>query len=180
MPETWRLFVAAPLPDAFGASVFDTLAPLRAAFPGTRWMPPEVLHLTLLFMGDVHSGRVPQINEGLAAVAARHAQFVTRTSGAGGHVDDRPGARRGGVAWLTLDAGALEMTDLAIDIDETLGTRIYSGQRPPRPHSRHTAGRPHPPTREPASSQHPACRPKVAPQSGHFHVRTSIIWPPCR
>ena len=114
--------------------MFDTLAPLRAAFPGTRWMPPEVLHLTLLFMGDVNSGRVPQISEGLAAVAARHAQFATRTSGAGGHVDDRPGARRGGVAWLTLDAGALEMTDLAIDIDETLGTRIYSGQRPPRPH----------------------------------------------
>ncbi len=59
---------------------------------------------------------------------------MTRTSGAGGHVDDRPGARRGGVAWRTLGAGARELTDVALDVDETLGTRIYSGQRPPRPH----------------------------------------------
>ena len=26
------------------------------------------------------------------------------------------------------------MTDLALDVDETLGTRIYSANRPPRPH----------------------------------------------
>lgn len=93
-----------------------------------------MLHLTLLFMGQVDAGRVPSIGAGLAAVAARKAAFVTRVSGAGGHVDDRPGARHGGVAWLTLGAGAREMTDLALDIDETLGTRTFTAQRPPRPH----------------------------------------------
>ena len=107
---------------------------MRADHPGTRWMRPEVLHLTLLFMGQVDSDRVPEISDGLAAVATRHAAFATRASGAGGHVDDRPGARRGGVAWLTLGAGAREMTDLALDVDQILGTRTYTTQRPPRPH----------------------------------------------
>jgi len=114
--------------------VSEGLAPLRAAYPATRWMPPEVLHLTLVFMGQVDSGSVAAISDGLAAVASRHAPFATRTSGAGGHVDDRPGARHGGVAWLTLGAGAREMTDLALDVDETLGTHVFTAQRPPRPH----------------------------------------------
>lgn len=114
--------------------MWDWLAPMRADHPGTRWMRPDVLHLTLLFTGQVDSGRVPAINDGLAALATRHSVFATRTSGAGGHVDDRPGARRGGVAWLTLGAGAREMTDLALDVDETLGTRTFTARRPPRPH----------------------------------------------
>ena len=97
-------------------------------------MPPNVLHLTLLFMGQVDAGRVPTISDDLAAVAARHVAFATRASGAGGHVDDRPGARRGGVAWLTLGAGAREMTELALDVDDALGTRTFTSQRPPRPH----------------------------------------------
>ena len=114
--------------------MWDWLAPLRADHPGTRWMRADVLHLTLVFMGQVDSGRVPAIGDGLADVAARHATFATRTSGAGGHVDDRPGARRGGVAWLMLGAGAREMTSLALDVDEVLGTRIFTASRSPRPH----------------------------------------------
>ena len=114
--------------------MWDWLAPLRVDHPRTRWMRADVLHLTLLFMGQVDSGRVPAISEGLADLAAHHATFATRTAGAGGHVDDRPGARHGGVAWLTLGAGLLEMTNLALDVDEVLGARIFTAARPPRPH----------------------------------------------
>jgi len=97
-------------------------------------MQPSVLHLTLVFMGQVDSGRVPELGDSLAADASRHAAFATRTSGAGGHVDDRPNARRGGVAWLTLGSGYRETTDLALDVDATLVTNTFTGQRRPRPH----------------------------------------------
>ena len=85
-------------------------------------------------MGQVDSGRVPAISEQLAAVALRHAPFETIVNGAGGHVDDRPGARPGGVAWLTLGDGATQTADLALDVDTTIGSRTYDERRRPRPH----------------------------------------------
>lgn len=53
-----RLFVAIGLPER----VQDSLAALERGLPGARWLPPENLHLTLRFIGEV--------NEGLAEDAA--------------------------------------------------------------------------------------------------------------
>ena len=97
-------------------------------------MKPEVLHFTLVFMGQVESERVAWLGERLDEVAARHAAFATRVDGAGGHVDDGPGRRPGGVAWLTLSDGLREVADLALDVDAALGTHTYDDRRRPRPH----------------------------------------------
>jgi len=97
-------------------------------------MRPDVLHLTLVFMGQVDSARVLEISDGLAAVARRHAAFRTTIDGAGGHVDDRAGARPGGVAWLTLGDGAAQTADLALDADSAIAAHTYDERRRPRPH----------------------------------------------
>ncbi len=85
-------------------------------------------------MGQVDVARIVDINDGLAAVARRHEAFATTVNGAGGHVDDRPGARPGGVAWLTLADGARQTTDLSLDADATIDARTYDERRRPRPH----------------------------------------------
>jgi 2'-5' RNA ligase len=97
-------------------------------------MKPDVLHFTLVFMGEVESDRVSWLGERLDQVAARQAAFTTRVDGAGGHVDDGPGRRPGGVAWLTLSDGFREVADLAADVDAALGTHTYDDRRRPRPH----------------------------------------------
>ena len=85
-------------------------------------------------MGEVDSVRVPEIDDGLADVARRHSAFRTTVDGAGGHVDDRPGARPGGVAWLTLADGFRETAHLALDVDTAIGAHTYDERRRPRPH----------------------------------------------
>jgi len=114
--------------------VWDGLAPLRTEFAGTRWMRPELFHLTLLFLGDVEATRQPTISEELAEVARRHVPYITRTNGAGGHVDDGPSRRSGGVAWLTLADGLSETSELATEIDAQLNFGLYNERRRPRPH----------------------------------------------
>jgi 2'-5' RNA ligase len=114
--------------------VWDGLAPVRARFPETRWIKPELLHLTLVFMGQVDAQRVAQLEAALAAVARRHDAFLTTTSGASGHIDDRPGARRGGVAWLTLEDGYRATVALSLDVDDAIASHTYDARRRPRPH----------------------------------------------
>lgn len=63
-----RLFVALDLP----AQVRERLRLLTGAkLPGARWVPPENMHLTLRFVGEVDHGRADDIDGALAGIAAR-------------------------------------------------------------------------------------------------------------
>lgn len=62
-----RLFVALGLPDA----VSTQLTGLVGGIPGARWVPPENLHLTLRFIGEVEPWRAEEVDEALAGIRAR-------------------------------------------------------------------------------------------------------------
>jgi 2'-5' RNA ligase len=63
-----RLFVALDLPG----EVRERLRLLTGAkLPGARWVPPENMHLTLRFVGEVDHGQADDIDAALAAIAAR-------------------------------------------------------------------------------------------------------------
>lgn len=57
-----RLFVAIDLPE----SLKTTLTGICHGIPGTRWLPPNQLHLTLRFIGDVDNGLFRAIMDGLS------------------------------------------------------------------------------------------------------------------
>ena len=97
-------------------------------------MPAEMLHLTLVFLGQTEAALVPAMAGALRDAARRHVRYTARTGQAGGRVDDRPGARHGGVAWLTLGSGAAETAALSLDVDRALGSGTYDDRRRPRPH----------------------------------------------
>ncbi|GEO80918.1 RNA 2',3'-cyclic phosphodiesterase [Pararhodospirillum oryzae] len=59
-----RLFVALVPPQ----SVRGSLADLGRGIPGVRWMPPESLHLTLRFLGEVEEGLAREIDAALLGV----------------------------------------------------------------------------------------------------------------
>ncbi len=59
-----RLFVGLPLPD----DLRQTLAALSAGVPGARWVDPEMLHLTLRFIGEVDRGWFDDIDAALQGV----------------------------------------------------------------------------------------------------------------
>ena len=62
-----RLFVALRPPAEVLAHADAALAPVRAARPDLRWVPPERWHLTLAFYGEVPDGNV----EGTVAMVER-------------------------------------------------------------------------------------------------------------
>lgn len=59
-----RLFVALDAPP----DVAETLASLRVDLGSARWTPPEQLHLTLRFLGEVTAEAVEPLTTALAAV----------------------------------------------------------------------------------------------------------------
>jgi 2'-5' RNA ligase len=61
-----RLFVAIGLPEA----VRLRLAALERGVPGARWLPPDNLHLTLRFIGEVNEGLAEDAASALANVRA--------------------------------------------------------------------------------------------------------------
>ncbi|WP_366553386.1 RNA 2',3'-cyclic phosphodiesterase [Aquibaculum sediminis] len=56
-----RLFIALGLPE----DVRERLQFLAGGLPGARWVPPENLHLTLRFLGDVDNGLARDIDDAL-------------------------------------------------------------------------------------------------------------------
>jgi 2'-5' RNA ligase len=62
-----RLFVALALPDSLRVA----LASLSGGISGARWIPPQNLHLTLRFIGEVQGWKAQEIDDALAALRTR-------------------------------------------------------------------------------------------------------------
>lgn len=94
-----RLFLAIEIPQAVRREVARRIAGLRDRLPRARWVDPEILHLTLLFFGQVDEANVPVLSTALRGAFARHPPVELRLAGGGTFPPRRP-AR---VAWIGLE-----------------------------------------------------------------------------
>jgi len=118
------------MPASAAEAAFSALAGLRERHPGARWLPVEKLHLTLVFLGQTDARRVDAIAAATAAVAGRRPAYDVVTGNGGGRVN----TTRGGVCWLRLAEGGRETAQLALDLDEELGSATYDATHAPHPH----------------------------------------------
>jgi len=72
-----RLFVALGLPEGLG----ERLTGLRGQIPGARWVPPENLHITLRFIGEVDEQTAADVDVALARVDAPPFEVALRGVG---------------------------------------------------------------------------------------------------
>lgn len=72
-----RLFAAIPLP----AEIRRQLSLLTGGLPGARWSPPENLHVTLRFVGEVGEMQAEEFHHCLSRVEA--APFILHLRGCG-------------------------------------------------------------------------------------------------
>jgi 2'-5' RNA ligase len=79
-----RLFAALPLPPAIG----QALARRQGGVDNARWVPPENLHVTLRFFGDVREDVARDLDSELAAIDARPFEFGLEGVGAFGEGAD--------------------------------------------------------------------------------------------
>ena len=72
-----RLFVAIALPDAVRALLMAAQRELMPLLPlkSAAWSQPDSMHLTLRFLGNVESTRIPELSQQLGAGLAGFGEF---------------------------------------------------------------------------------------------------------
>jgi len=97
---SWRLFVAITLPEDLRAVLGRLQERWKRSRADVRWVRPSHFHLTLAFLGDVPTDRVPAIVEAIESVAAGAEPFEMRVHGWGYFGRDA----RPRVLWTGVDA----------------------------------------------------------------------------
>ena len=110
LAKSKRLFVAI----AFPAPVRDALLTLTTPSPGVAWTPPEQLHLTLRFLGDVPPEKIEAIIAHLATV--RVEPFVLPIEGLGAFPLKSPPR----TLWVGVGRGHPHLHQLRQRIDDAL------------------------------------------------------------
>ena len=107
-----RLFIAVDLGAAVLNRVARAIGTARLAAPRARWVSPEGVHLTLVFLGTVAADRVPAIAAAIGRVAVRHRAIELTVRGAG--TFGRSSSPR--VLWLGVDGEVRALTSLQRDV----------------------------------------------------------------
>ncbi len=156
-----RLFIAIPLPD----TAIQAVAGLRKEMQGVRWVPPEQLHLTLCFLGDVESHLPEALCRALKTIAVPSFSLTFNRIGCFPH----PDAPR--VIWMGLKKQA-ELEHLALQVKEAVAScGIMIEDRPFTPHI--TLARIKPPASD--DLRHYLARP-VAPEIPAVQVRDFVLF----
>ena len=83
MSETLRTFVAVELPDEVRAYLAECQARLKGAGANVKWTPPEQVHLTLAFLGNVGVEDLPALVEAVRTAVAPFGPVGLRATGTG-------------------------------------------------------------------------------------------------
>ncbi|HSL82843.1 MAG TPA: 2'-5' RNA ligase family protein, partial [Thermoanaerobaculia bacterium] len=85
-----RLFLALDLPAEHRAEIGRRAARLKADLPPARWVSPENLHLTLVFLGATEEEAVPGLLAAATPAFAGGGPLELRVAGAGTFPPGRP------------------------------------------------------------------------------------------
>jgi len=112
-----RLFVAVRFPETVRRAAEQRVVELRGALrqpsAGITWVPSEQFHVTLKFLGDCETARLPALKEAVSRAAAAAAPFFISLGGTG--VFPPRGAAR--VIWLGFSDGACGLVSLTAQIE---------------------------------------------------------------
>ena len=96
-----RTFVAIEIPpvaQAVLAAAQEALRTVRGTQEGVKWVRPEIVHITLKFLGNVPASRIEAVGDAVARACAGVPAFSLYLSGAGAY----PNTRRPRVVWVGL------------------------------------------------------------------------------
>ena len=126
-----RLFLAGVVPDALKQSLEAQLEPVRAATPQARWLPPESVHLTLVFLGAVPDASVTALQRAFGPVCTHHPSMALTLSG----VETFGPSRSPRVLATTLGGDVEALHALVTDARRAAETVVpLEPARPYRPH----------------------------------------------
>lgn len=128
-----RAFVAIELPENVRGTLRSTIRHVRdfVTSPDIKWVPPENIHLTLKFLGQVPLERVKDLRQRLEVICTATPPMRLEVCTLGGFPS--PGSPR--VVWAGLSGDTTLLTSLAQHIDDDLGEMGFAREtRPFTPH----------------------------------------------
>lgn len=116
--STIRAFIAVQLTDEVRDALREVVRSLsgRVERGAVRWVRPEQMHLTLRFLGDTDTGKLPAVQAAMDAVAASNAPFEMRL----GEVGCFPNRNRPRVIWVGLSGGEARLLSLVVALEKEL------------------------------------------------------------
>jgi RNA 2',3'-cyclic 3'-phosphodiesterase len=123
-----RLFVALDIDDAIRETLIRFVDGMRGFSPEARWVNPELLHVTLKFIGEKTEAEMEKIKQSLHGIEAQGFEMSFRGYGFS------PGPRAPRVFWVGIEAGE-KLTALAATVDKALAQLgISKEEHPFNPH----------------------------------------------
>lgn len=116
-----RLFIAQNLADQQKKSVEHLQQKIHRHLDGTKWVSPAAMHLTLAFLGEVQTERVPSVIEAIQAAAAGTEPFFCSYGGGGVF----PAPHKAKVIWLGLLSGSEAVHTLASGLSAALAEKGF-------------------------------------------------------
>jgi 2'-5' RNA ligase len=126
-----RSFLAFELPQDIKTIVTRVANEVRKSPLDVRWVRPESIHLTMVFMGGVASEQIPSMGEAVSAVCSAHGSFNISLKPMGCF----PNTRNPRVVWLGIDGDLEKMSHFKEDLQAALlPFGIKEEERAFRPH----------------------------------------------
>jgi 2'-5' RNA ligase len=85
--QSIRTFIAVEVGNDVKARAADLIKRLKKAEADVKWVPPQNMHITLKFLGDVPNVEVPDVCRHVAEVAAKFEPFEIEFAAAGAFPD---------------------------------------------------------------------------------------------
>jgi 2'-5' RNA ligase len=127
-----RAFIAIELPDTVRALLADLQRSLmRAQNAPVKWVAPEAIHLTLKFLGNVESAKIPAIEDAANSATAGSKPFRLETANPGVF----PNLRSPRVVWVGLVGDIASLLALQEQVEHALAPLGFPPEgRPFSPH----------------------------------------------
>lgn len=111
-----RTFIAVVLNDAIRHKAVVLQKLFAQAGSKVKWVEPENLHVTMLFLGEVDAREVLDVCKAVRAVTSQTAPFEIQVAGVGGF----PNLRRPRTLWIGVEEGAARLVLLHHEIEKQL------------------------------------------------------------
>jgi 2'-5' RNA ligase len=126
-----RSFLAFELPPQIRGILIDLYGKVKKTTLDVRWVRPEGIHLTVIFMGSVREEDIPAMGESIGAVCSRYGTFSIGLKGMGCF----PNARSPRVLWLGVEGSLERMSRFKDELQKELNPfGIREEKRDFRPH----------------------------------------------
>ncbi|MEA3358179.1 MAG: RNA 2',3'-cyclic phosphodiesterase [Thermodesulfobacteriota bacterium] len=126
-----RSFLAFELAPDIKKQIETISKELRKSNLPVRWVKPENIHLTLIFLGDVEENLIEDIKAKVNEVVREMESFKIRLKGAGVF----PGLKRPRVVWVGLGGDIDRLSDLRDNLQSKLNALGFIPERRPfKPH----------------------------------------------